>query len=244
MKYALPIGGAAGRGVARPGDQLTRRDVSFSLSGLFRGSGPVDEWHLNYDLQRRLNEEYRRIARREADLGRYRRAAYVYAHLLGDDSAAAEVLKEGRHFQEAAVLYERKIKNPREAASCYEQAGSIEKAVELYRGLKDYVAAGDLLQRVGRTGEANAEYEAAVRHATVEQSNDLRAAELLETKLHDKVRAANLLESTWPHRPQATACAEKLFELSGRMGDDARAKRLLERIDAATTFVPSPRAHS
>jgi tetratricopeptide (TPR) repeat protein len=240
LKYALPISGAGGRGVARPGDQLTRRDVSFSLSGLFRESGPVDEWHLNYDLQRRLNEEYRRIARREADLGRYRRAAYVYAHLLGDDSAAAEVLKEGRHFQEAAVLYERRLKNLREAASCYEQAGSIEKAVDLYRGLKDYVAAGDLLERVGRTGEAKSEYEAAVRHASVEASNDLRAAELLETKLHDKERAAELLESTWPHRPQAVACAQKLFELSGRMGDDARAKSLLDRIDAATTFVPTP----
>lgn len=234
LRYALPINGRGGRGVATPGDRLVSRDVSFSLSRLFGGSGPVDSWELDYELQRKLDEEYRRIARREAELGRYRRAAYIYAQLLADEAASAAVLKEGRHFHEAAVIYERRLNNPAEAADCYERAGAIDKAVELHHARGDHVAAGDLYSRVGRTAEAVECYRFAVAQL-VAQEDRLKAADLLEEKLHAPQEALDVLESAWPNHWSAAACGRRLLAVAGRIGDDERSRRFLATIEDSAT---------
>jgi tetratricopeptide (TPR) repeat protein len=241
LRYALPINGRGGRGVATPSDRLGRRDVSFSLAGMFGGTGPVDEWALDYELQRKLDAEYRRIARREADLGRYRRAAYIYAQLLTDDAAAAAILKEGRHFHEAAVVYERRLKNLAEAADCYERAGAIEKAVELHRSRGDHVAAGDLYARLGREIEAEESYRFAVVQLLAQEER-LKAADLLESKLKVPSEAVDVLESAWPSHWSALACGRKLLAITGRIGDEKRAKAFLATAQDSATVAAASRA--
>jgi len=118
LQYALPLNSTElNRGVAAPSGQLSRNQTNFSLSGL-RGGGPADYWDIPDDLRAKLNRQYRELAEREINLGRYRRAAYIYGKLLGDLNAAARTLEAGKHFREAAVVYRTKLNRSVDAARC------------------------------------------------------------------------------------------------------------------------------
>ncbi len=124
LKFALPFGGEAHRGLASPSGQLAPRDVNFSLDRL-QGGGPADFWDVPPNIQHDLLREYRRLAERELKLGRHRRAAYIFAELVGDLAGAAAALVAGGHFREAAVLYRDRLKQPLEAARCLEQGAAV-----------------------------------------------------------------------------------------------------------------------
>ena len=94
------------------------------------------------------------LAGREMRLGRYRRAAYIYAHLLGDFTNAAAALVAGKHWREAAVLYRDKLKRPEMAAKCLEQGGLWAEAIEFYEQLGDFEKVGDLYAQLEQPEEA------------------------------------------------------------------------------------------
>ena len=85
-----------------------------------------------------LRAKYMELAGREMRLGRYRRAAYIYAHLLGDLTNAAAALIAGKHWREAAVLYRDRLKRPEMAAKCLEQGGLWAEAIEFYEQLERF----------------------------------------------------------------------------------------------------------
>ncbi|MBI3890756.1 MAG: hypothetical protein HY303_04425, partial [Candidatus Wallbacteria bacterium] len=122
LKYALPLKGFGARGVAEPGMKLGPREPSFSLDRV-GGGRPADVWSTPWQIRAKLSEAYRKQAEREVALKRFRRAAYIYAELLGDFESAAAVLKQGRHFREAAVLYRDHLRRPIAAAHCLEEGG-------------------------------------------------------------------------------------------------------------------------
>ena len=116
LRFALPLGANAPRGIAPPSNRLTARDTDFSLSSLGRPSA-MDAWFVEERLRKDLIARYHEVATRELSLGRYRRAAYIYAELLGDLTAAANALRRGRYYREAAVLYRDRLHSPTMAAA-------------------------------------------------------------------------------------------------------------------------------
>ena len=107
-----------------------------------------------YDLQQKLLAKYRELANREKRLKRYRRAAYIYAELIGDVETAAAVLEEGKHFREAAEIYRKHLHKPLLAARTYESGGLFREAVEIYEELELWEEAGDVYGKMEQSSKA------------------------------------------------------------------------------------------
>jgi hypothetical protein len=216
LRFALPMGGKAHRGLAPPSDKLGRRDVSFNLNRL-GGGQPADFWDVQEQQRNRLIARYRELADREVRLGRHRRAAYIYAELLGDFVAAATALSAGGHWREAAILYRDKLQRPWDAARCLESGGLWAEAVALYEEFQAFEKAGDLYARLEQREEAAAMYDkAVVRHRAFDDF--LAAARVLDEKLKDADGALAELTAGWPASAQAGDCLRGVFRLLGRLG--------------------------
>lgn len=221
------------RGHGPPSATLGTRDVNFNLDSL-RGGRPIDAWHVSIDLERQLRSLYLELANRELRLGRFRRAAYIFAHLLGDLESAASALKQGRHFQEAAVVFREHLHRPLEAAACLAEGGLFVEAIAIYEEQSRFLEAGDLHARLGQQEQAAAAYE---REAEKRLHNfdRLGAAEILDKKLNAPERAFTVLCESWPHSPQAGKCLEAGFELMAHKSWHARAVALLEKLRGENT---------
>ena len=227
LRYALPLYGAAARGLARPGTRLGLRNPDFDLAAA-RRAGAIDPWDVSA-FRQQLGAKYREAANRELALGRHRRAAYIFAQLLGDFGSAANALKQGRFYREAATLYRDQLKDSAAAAACLEAGGLLLEAIPLYESLGRHEKVGDLYATLGRPDDAEHHYRQAVKHLF--QGADLvGAARLLETKLNVPDEALATLESGWPQSHQAAACLREVFELMGRRGRHEQATRRLARL--------------
>ncbi len=225
LKFALPMGGqAAPRGIGPATNELVGRNVEFGLGNLFT-SRPVDPWDIPPSQQAQLVQMYRNLAEREIRLGRHRRAAYIYAELLGDIQAAANALENGRHYREAAALYRERLNRRADAARCLERGGLLDEAAEQYVQLKMYDQAADLYHRLERPDEA----EHLIRLWASElklQGNYLRASEILHQKLQDIDGALMLLnEGCSTDLSSAEACHREYFALLGQHGRHQAAGR-------------------
>jgi tetratricopeptide (TPR) repeat protein len=231
LRHAIPLSAFPHRGVAPPGGQLGSRSPNFDLSRL--GGLAVDFWQVPADLQELLRRHYRETANRELQLGRYRRAAYIYAELLGDVVSAANALKQGRHYREAAVLYEVHLKNPLEAARCLAEGGLLAEAIDRYEKLARWLDVADLQERLGNQPAAHA----AVRRVVEErlaQDDRLGAAKLVEERLHETDEALELLLRGWPHSCQAGGCVSAAFQMLARLGRHEVALEQLARFQRET----------
>ncbi len=227
LKYALPMGGDAPRGVAPPSKQLSRRNVDFRLSS---GGGPADAWNVSFEMQQKLTARYRELADREIRQGRHRRAAYIYAELLGDWSLAAAALRSGNHFREAAVLYEERLKRPADAAACYEEGGHWNEAIAIYEHLENFEAVGRIHRRLEQHEEADAAYlQAAKVHER--NLNFLSAAKIYETELSAIDAAYETLRNGWPSSSQAQGCLKEGLQLLGRNGRHADATAWIDELN-------------
>ncbi|MDA7980669.1 MAG: hypothetical protein MPJ50_18075 [Pirellulales bacterium] len=227
LKYAIRMGGDAARGQIAPGTSLTPDSTNFSLSNL-GGGGPADHWNIPYDYQQQLRTQYRELANREMRLGRHRRAAYIFAELLGDITGAASALEEGGHYRESSVLYRTRLGRPMDAARCLERGGLYSEAVELLDELSAYEKAGDLLSRIGQTERAAAYFRKAVEKSRA-HGDFVQAAKLLDTRLDAADEAAITLTQGWPDSRQREACLRELFELFAREGWHDKTAAWIER---------------
>ncbi|MCO6046613.1 hypothetical protein NG895_22165 [Aeoliella sp. ICT_H6.2] len=231
LKFAIPFGGGGQhRGLATPGGRLGMRNVEFSL-GRLGGGGAADFWNMSPDYQQRLITKYRELAARETRLGRHRRAAYIYAELLGDLRSAASTLEQGRHFREAAVLYKDKLNNASAAAECLERGELWNEAIEAYRQLGRHEKVGDLLTHIEQYEEAAAAYHLAADELKSRQDL-LGAARIYEEKLNDCRLALDTLDAGWPSASQAQRCTAASFALRGRLGWHDEAKQRTAELSA------------
>ena len=136
-----------------PGNELVSRDINFNLNTLGGGS-PADVWNIPPDQQYLLIQQYRELAAREIRLGRHRRAAYIFAKLLGDLVSAAGTLEAGHHFREAAALYRDRLNRPVDAAKCLERAGLLDEAALIFIECGLFEQAADIYVRLERQEEA------------------------------------------------------------------------------------------
>lgn len=232
LRFALPLGGSLHRGVGQPGGRLMERMVSFSLGSL-GGGGAVDHWNLSADYQRQLAEQYRALANREMNLGRHRRAAYIFAELLNDLDAAAGALVAGGCFREAAVLYRDRLRRPLDAARCLEQGRLWSEAIEQYAQLQMHEKVGELYASLEQPDQARTAYLAAIEEFR-RHDNYVDAARLWETRLDDADQALVELETGWLNSPKPIVCLHNLFATLQRTGQHETARwRTGELVDEA-----------
>ncbi|MHA3773099.1 hypothetical protein ACXR0O_16325 [Verrucomicrobiota bacterium sgz303538] len=230
LKRALPLSSSGlHRGIAPPAADLGNRATDFSLDRLGGGGGAADFWQVPPDLLQQLRLQYMQLAERERQLGRYRRAAYIHAELLGDMLAAARVLSEGDHWREAAVLYRDHLHQPLQAAECFVKARMIPEAVELYEQAHAYEPLAALYVRLGEQEKATATYRRWVSQL-VDERKLLQAAAILEQQLHERNEALALLEGAWPDSPEAIRCLERYFGLRGSAGEHGESMKSLRRL--------------
>lgn len=236
LRHAIPLAALANRGRRAPSDRLARRNLDFSLRRI-GGGGPADLWSVPADMQASLSQRYREMAMRESRLGRHRRAACILAELLGDIAGAAETLKQGRHFREAALLYQERMSNPLAAAECFAAGGMTAEALSIYEKMGKWIEAADLHARLG---DREAE-RAAVRRAVAERraaGDPVAAAQLLERRLGEGEEALALLDAHWPNGRQALACLEEKFALLERAKRPGEARALLPGLGRGAVPLP------
>lgn len=232
LKRALPLGGTGQhRGVAPPAADLGSRAADFSLDRL-RGGRAADFWQVPPDLLLQLRMQYLELAERERQLGRFRRAAYIYAELLGDLLAAARVLAEGAHWREAGTLYRDHLGQGLEAARCFVQARMIPEAIALYEKAGAHEALGELYEKLGDAGKAALAFRRWSQQLIAER-RFLKAAEVLEHKLLEREKALELLLQPWPAGEEALPCIERRFAMHAAAGEHERAAETVRRAAAA-----------
>lgn len=210
LRYALPLTGNSSRGKAPPGWQLGERNPTFG-GRLF--GGPADVWNLAPQTRWQLQQKYRELANRELAAGRYERAAYILAELLGDWHASAGALAKGHFYQEAVRIYLTRLNNKALAAQCLEEGGLLADAVLLYAELGLHEKCGDLMRRLGREREARVAYQEALKGST----DRLHDARILFEKLDQPGLALSVLASGYPNSSQAAQCLERQFDYLGRL---------------------------
>ena len=236
LKFALPMTGSVGRGIASPTNQLAHRNIDFGLNKL-AGGGPVDPWDIPPQQQFQLLQMYRELAAREIRLGRHRRAAYIFAELLGDLQAAAIALEAGKHYREAAVLYKDRLKRPDDAARCLERGGLLDEAAVLFLELGMIEQAAELYFRLERPEEARD----LLKHLSAQllvQGEYLRACAIQEQKLLNIEAAVSILDQGWKRQsPEAESCLKRTFQLLAKHARHEEADqriRLLSEADSET----------
>lgn len=238
LRHAIPLSSLAHRGRGAPSGSLGRRSLDFNL-GRLGGGGAADFWDVPADLQQTLAQRYREMAMLELKRRQYRRAACILAELLGDLAGAADALKQGKFFREAALLYEKKLHNPLAAAACYAEGGLIAEALALYEAHGRWLDAADLHAKLG-----DREAERAAVRRMVEQhqasGDTIAAACLLETRLDAPSEALALLAATWPHGKNALVCLEERFELLARRRDPEESCELITFLAGEN---PPPHVH-
>ncbi len=236
LKHAISLAQLAHRGKAPPSSRLGQRPTDFNLSRL-GGGHAADGWNISANIQNNLATLYRNNAQRETKLGRHRRAAYIYAELLGDFAAAADVLKQGRFFREAALLYQERLNKPLLAAECLSEGGFHHEAIEIFEKHERWLEAASLYEKLGNQERAEATLRRAV--AVHLKSDDiLAAAQLLETRLHVPEEALALLTAAWPDGKQAMPCLRERIALLTRL---QRRDALLQLVTTLAQQTCAPR---
>ena len=212
LRYSIPLDSPyEGRGIAPPSGLLDRNNApDFDLGGLNTG-GPLDNWDLDAQRQVALRQHYLRLANQKIAEGDYRKAAYIHAHLLGDFHTAANVLEQGKHFYEAAILYRDHLKDKQRAAQCFEKGGLYSEAIDLYLELGENEKAGDLYALIDQFEEARTQYQGCVEVALV-RADYLDAARLYQSKLADDFNAKSTLLNGWQQNQNPMACLQRYFD--------------------------------
>ena len=229
LQFAISMGGGGEhRGTANPSNQLVGHDVGFQL-GRLSGGQPIDRWDIPPAQQYLLIQQYRELAAREIRLGRHRRAAYIFAELLGDLVCAAGALESGRHFREAAIIYRDKLKRPVDAAKCLERGGLLDEAAEMYVEIRQFEKAAEIYVRLERHGEAEQLFRQCVAEF-ISHRDFIDAGRVLHDKLNDIDGALHALVLGWPSSPVALNCLKRIFEIQGKHARHDEARSLISKL--------------
>ena len=213
LMYAIPLNSPyLNRGTAPKTGKLSRRSLNLNLRGL-GGGRASDAWDLG-EYRNTLRQQYIRSANANIEKGDYKKAAYVYAHLLGDLSMAAKVLQDGRHYREAAAIYKDHLNNRAKAAECLENGGLLTDAIPIYVDLGSYEKAGDLHTQLGQEQQARKYYQDTVDRSLASKDY-LNASRLKIEKLHEKEAGRKVLLDGWKDDNQPEVCLKKYFETTG-----------------------------
>ena len=211
LQYAIPLNSPyLNRGNSTKGTSLLRRSTDFSLKGL-GGGRAVDGWDLG-DNYFALKDKYSKAAENEIRKKDFKKAAYIYAHLLGDYNSAANVLEQGGYHREAAVLYKDHLKNLLAGAECLERGGLLIEAIDCYRQLNMTEKSGDLYRKLEQETLAEECYEKCIE-SKLSGNDYLEASRVIEEKMRQQPRAKQTLLEGWKDSLQSESCLKKYFEI-------------------------------
>ena len=159
LRRALPLGAAGGRGGTTAQDANLPTHSLFYRLGELLGTGQGGSvWLAASNVYEDLEAAYRRAAEEATRRGDYRRAAFIYGKLLQDWRLAAGVLARGGLHHDAAILYLEKLNDRHAAARAFEEAGEVDRALDLYCSHGEHILAGNLLMRAGEAERTVEEY--------------------------------------------------------------------------------------
>jgi len=214
LQYAIPLNSPyLNRGQETRSSTLKRNPLNLNFGNLGGGSR-ADFWDIG-DRYNDLRTKYLKAAQKEIEQKDFKKAAYVYAHLLGDFYSAANTLEQGKMFREAAALYKDHLNNKVGAAECLERGGLYIEAIEFYKDLSRDEKVGDLYKTLHEKENAVYYYEKYIA-AKLGHADYLDAARVIDEKMDNEQRALETLLAGWENSYMHENCLKKYFEIQLR----------------------------
>jgi tetratricopeptide (TPR) repeat protein len=173
-----------------------------------KGSGGSS--YIETSLFDRIRNKYEDLAQKYLDEKDYKKAAKVYMNLLRDNYRGAKTLEEGGFYNEAAVIYLKKLKNKSEAANCYEKAKQYRKAIDLYKELEQKEKVGDLYRQINDTKNANTYYQMVVDDY-VSHNQMVKGSLIYRKKMEMPDEAQKILLKGWEEDRDSFNCLNNYF---------------------------------
>jgi pentatricopeptide repeat protein len=174
-----------------------------------KGSGG-GSFYLENSLFDRIRSKYEELAEKYIAENEYKKAAKVYMNLLQDNYRGAKTLEEGGFYNEAAVVYLKKLKNKSDAAACYEKAKQYKKAIDLYKEMEQKEKVGDLYKEINDLKNAHTYYQMVADDYTV--NNQMVKASLVYRKKMEKTEEAQkVLLKGWEEDKDPFNCLNNYF---------------------------------
>ncbi|WP_415325688.1 hypothetical protein [Chryseobacterium sp. MMS23-Vi53] len=189
--------------------QLEKKEKEKNQSGR-RGANGGGNFYLEASLFDKIRNKYEDLAQKYINEKDYRRAAKVYMNLLRDNYRGAKTLEDGGLYNEAAVIYLKKLKNKSEAAHCYEKAKQYRKAIDLYKELEQKEKVGDLYREINDVKSANTYYQMVVDDY-VNNSQMVKGSLIYRKKMEMPDEAQKILLKGWEEDLDAFNCLNNYF---------------------------------
>ena len=173
-----------------------------------KGSGGSS--YIETSLFDRIRNKYEDLAQKYLDEKDYKKAAKVYMNLLRDNYRGAKTLEEGGFYNEAAVIYLKKLKNKSEAANCYEKAKQYRKAIDLYKELEQKEKVGDLYRQINDAKSANTYYQMVVDDY-VSNNQMVKGSLIYRKKMEMPDEAQKILLKGWEEDRDSFNCLNNYF---------------------------------
>ncbi|WP_228377596.1 soluble NSF attachment family protein [Chryseobacterium gallinarum] len=167
-------------------------------------------FYLETSLFDRIRSKYEELAEKYIAEKDYKKAARVYINLLQDYYRGAKTLEEGGFYNEAAVIYLKKLKNKSDAAVCYEKAKQYKKAIELYKEMEQKEKVGDLYKEINDLTNAHTYYQM-VANDYISNYQMVKASLVYRKKMEKADEAQKVLLKGWQEDRDAFNCLNNYF---------------------------------
>lgn len=189
---------------------VSLKDKERGDKGLGKRGGSGGSFYLENSLFDRIRSKYEELAEKYVSEGDYKKAAKVYMNLLQDNYRAAKTLENGGLYNEAAVIYLKKLNNKSDAAICYEKAKQYRKAIDLYKELEQKEKVGDLYKEMNDVKNAHIYYQM-VADDFVGNNQMVKASLIYRKKMESPDEAQKVLLKGWEENKDAFNCLNNYF---------------------------------
>lgn len=173
-----------------------------------KGSG--GSFYLENSLFDRIRSKYEELAEKYIAENDYKKAAKVYMNLLQDNYRGAKTLENGGFYNEAAVVYLKKLHNKSDAAACYEKAKQYKKAIDLYKEMEQKEKVGDLYKEINDLKNAHYYYQIVADDYTG-NNQMVKASLVYRNKMEKPEEAQKVLLKGWEEDKDAFNCLNNYF---------------------------------
>ncbi|WP_278352841.1 hypothetical protein [Chryseobacterium gleum] len=173
-----------------------------------KGSG--GSFYLENSLFDRIRSKYEELAEKYIAENDYKKAAKVYMNLLQDNYRGAKTLENGGFYNEAAVVYLKKLHNKSDAAHCYEKARQYKKAIDLYKEMEQKEKVGDLYKEINDLKNAHYYYQIVADDYTG-NNQMVKASLVYRNKMEKPEEAQKVLLKGWEEDKDAFNCLNNYF---------------------------------
>ncbi|MCS3529991.1 soluble NSF attachment family protein [Chryseobacterium sp. JUb7] len=166
--------------------------------------------YLDTTLFDKLRSIYEEIAQKHIAEKEYKKAAIVYMNLLKNDYRAAQTLKEGGLYNEAAAVFLKRLNSKVEAADCYVHAKQYRKAIDLYKELQHKEKVGDLYKEMNDVESANTYYQMVIDDY-VNNYQMVKGSLIYRQKMEMPDEAQKILLKGWEENADPLNCLNNYF---------------------------------